>query len=76
MTHSEKFSLGTWLTWYADSMTYSEIIDAMRDDANIDGCDDFDVFGAIEHLPLDYVADFIENTKWAFENTIKQMGQA
>ena len=74
MKHSEKFALGQWLTWYADSMTYKEIIDAMRDDENIDGCEDFDVFGVVENLPLDYVADLIENTKFCFEHSIKEMG--
>jgi hypothetical protein len=73
MTHSEAFAVNQWLSWYADSMTYAEIIAAMRDPENAWSCDDIDTWQLVQNLTLDQVADLIEDTRVAFENTIKHM---
>jgi hypothetical protein len=74
MKQSEIFSLNQWLSWYDDSMTYAEIIAAMRDPENIWQCADLDVWEAVETFPLDQVAEFIDDTKKSFEQTIQHMG--
>jgi hypothetical protein len=67
MKTSESFALNQWLSWYADSMTYEEIIAVMRDPENTWQCDDLDVWAVVESFTLDQVAEFIEDTRKAFE---------
>tara|TARA_R110000772_G_scaffold4292_1_gene15069 strand:+ start:412 stop:639 length:228 start_codon:yes stop_codon:yes gene_type:complete len=69
MTNSEYFSLNQWLSDYPPSMTYEGIIETLSD---IDDGDtsDITVWEVAENYPTDIVADFIENTKLAYERSL------
>jgi hypothetical protein len=73
MTHSENFALNQWLSWHEDNLTYAEIIEIMKDPENSWSCDQLDVWEAVENFPLESVAEFIEDTKNAFEIAVKNM---
>tara|TARA_R110000772_G_scaffold64158_1_gene143454 strand:+ start:1164 stop:1391 length:228 start_codon:yes stop_codon:yes gene_type:complete len=69
MTSSENFALNQWLSDYPASMTYEGIIETLSD---IDDGDtsDITVWEVAEDYPTDMVADFIENTKTAYERSL------
>ena len=73
MTHSEQFALNQWLSWYEDDLTYAEILEIMKDPENSWSCEQLDVWQTVENFPLDAVAEFIEDTKTAFENAVRHM---
>lgn len=73
MKNSEIFALNQWLTWYADNLSYSEIIEIMKKPYNSWCCEYLDVWTTVENFPLEQVADFIEDTKMAFERATQNM---
>jgi hypothetical protein len=75
MTHSENFALNQWLSDYPEDMPYADILACLRDPENTWTCDDISVWVAVENFTLDQVAEFIEDTRTAFENTVKHMQQ-
>jgi TRAP-type C4-dicarboxylate transport system substrate-binding protein len=70
MKHSEQFAINQWLSDYPENMTYAEIMDLMNADDE-DGL--ISVWQTIEGYPLTEVAEFIDNTRSQFENTIHAM---
>jgi hypothetical protein len=76
MTHAENFAIGQWLNDYPEDKTYEEIIDMMVGSAYEDDewvHEEITVWQTVEHFTLRQVAEFIEETKQHFENTIKAM---
>jgi hypothetical protein len=69
MTNSESFALNQWLSDYPASMTYEGIIETLSD---IDDGDtsDITVWEVSSNFPTYKVADFIENTKRAYERSL------
>ena len=73
MTHAEQFALNEWLSDYPSFMTYDEIIEMMIDDTDEWTHESITAWQTVEHFTLRQVAEFIENTKAHFENTINAM---
>lgn len=73
MKHSENFALNQWLSWYSESLSYLEVIELMKNPENSWSCDKLDVWEAVENFPLDAIAEFIEDTKKAFERATENM---
>jgi hypothetical protein len=69
MTNSESFALNQWLSDYPPSMTYEGIIETLSD---IDDGDtsDITVWEVAENFPTYRVAEFIEDTKLAYEYSL------
>jgi hypothetical protein len=75
MTYSENFALNQWLSDYPVNLTYEEIITILKNASDEWTIDEIWVWEVVENFTLDQVAEFIEDTRTAFENTIKHMQQ-
>jgi len=73
MTHAENFALGQWLSDYPEDKTYDEIMELMEGEEDEWVHEEISVWQTVEHFTLRQVAEFIEDTKQHFENTIKVM---
>jgi len=73
MTHAENFALGQWLSDYPEGKTYQEIIDMMIGDEDQWMNEEISVWQTVENFTLRQVAEFIEDTKQHFENTVNAM---
>lgn len=69
LTPSEEFTLDQWLSDYPADMSYDDIIENIRGDFDNP---DILVWGALMGCSQDRIVEIIENTKVAFENTIKK----
>ena len=67
MKKSEYFALDQWLTEYPDDMSYADILACRREPDNVWTCENVTVWEAVENFTLDQVAEFIDDTKRAFE---------
>jgi hypothetical protein len=67
MKTSESFALNQWLSYYPENMTYQEIIDAMTIRSESHKAEYIDVWAVVQDYDLDQVADYIEDTRKAFE---------
>lgn len=66
-TKAEQFALDQWLSDYPVNLAYDEIISVLNN-AEVDfTIDEISVWEIVEDYPLDQVAEFIEDTKNAFE---------
>jgi len=73
MTHAENFALNQWLSDYPEGKTYQEIIDTMIGDEDQWMNEEISVWQTVENFTLRQVAEFIEDTKQHFENTVNAM---
>ena len=67
MKTSEQFALNQWLSDYPDNLSYDEIITVLNNAENEWTIDDILVWEIVEDCTLDQVAQFIEDTRSAFE---------
>ena len=69
MTNSESFALNQWLCDYPDDMSYADIIErlSVENEWNVD---DITVWELVENNTTDQVAEFIEDTKTAYEHSL------
>ena len=69
MTNSESFALNQWLCDYPDDMSYDDIIErlSVENEWNVD---DITVWQLVENNTTDQVAEFIEDTKAAYERSL------
>ena len=69
MTNSESFALNQWLCDYPDDMSYADIIErlSVENEWNVD---DITVWELVENNTTDQVAEFIEDTKLAYERSL------
>jgi hypothetical protein len=69
MTNSESFALNQWLSDYPADMSYDDIIERLSV-PNQWMAKDLPVWSLVENNTTDQVADFIENTKRAYERSL------
>ena len=67
MTNAQHFALNQWLTSYPKNLTYDEIITVLNNHDNEWTIDDIWVWELVEGCHLNQVAEFIEDTRKAFE---------
>ena len=69
MTNSESFALDQWLSDYPADMSYDDIIQrlSVENEWNVD---DILVWFLVEGNTTDQVAEFIEDTKLAYERSL------
>jgi len=67
MTNSQRFALNQWLTDYPEGISYQEIITVLSECENEWTIDNVTVWEVVENFTLDQVAEFIEDTRKAFE---------
>jgi len=70
MTKAERFALNQWLSDYPEDMTYDEIISMLNESKNEWVHESLCVWELVENHTLDQVAEFIEDTRKAFERAI------
>ena len=70
MKISEQFALNQWLSDYPVNLSYEEIIIVLNNAENEWTIDEISVWQVVEDCTLDQVAQFIEDTKQAFERTV------
>ena len=70
MTHAERFALNQWLSDYPEGMTYQDILDWLRDDADDDNLSTWFV---VEYLPAYQVVEIIEDTRVAFDRAVSEI---
>lgn len=75
--YAKHFALDEWLSDYPEDKTYEEIIEMMVGGADEDDSewvhDQISVWQTVEHFTLRQVADFIDDTKAHFINTVTIM---
>ena len=69
MTNSESFALEQWLSDYPADMSYDDIIErlSVENEWNVD---DILVWFLVEGNTTDQVAEFIQDTKLAYERSL------
>ena len=70
MKTSEQFALNQWLSDYPVNLSYDEIITVLNNAENEWTIDEIWVWQVVEDCTLDQVAQFIEDTKQAFERAV------
>jgi hypothetical protein len=70
MRLSERFALNQWLSDYPVNLSYDEIITVLNNAENEWTIDEIWVWQVVEDCTLDQVAQFIEDTKQAFERAV------
>jgi hypothetical protein len=73
MTHAEAFAINEWLSDYPAFMTYDEIMDMLIGDDDEWTHEAITPWQVVEHFTLRQVAEFIDNTRAHFENTMAAM---
>jgi len=71
MKTSEQFALNQWLSDYPEGMTYDEILELMQGDDEHWSHDLITKWEVVEHFTMRQVMQFIEDTRKAFERTMK-----
>jgi len=74
MKPAERFALDQWLFSYPDGKTYEEIIAEMQHFANEWTIENFDAWQVVENFTMGQVAEFIEDTRMAFERALLDLG--
>ena len=72
MTNSQHFALNQWLTNYPD-WSYDDILVELQQRQNEYVHDDITVWQVVENFTLDQVAEFIEDTRKAFERATQEV---
>lgn len=69
MTNSQRFSLGQWLADYPTDLSYEQIIDILETETGWIGnkYENLCPWEIIEDYPAQRIAEFIEDTRKAFE---------
>ena len=70
MTKSERFALNQWLSDYSEKLSYDEIITILNNSETEWTIDDICVWEVVEDHPYEKIAEFIEDTRKAFERAI------
>lgn len=73
MKSSEQFALDTWLSYYPAHSTYDKIIDAMTDREQAHKAEHIDVWQTVEDYDYPQIAEWIDDTREHFANTVKPM---
>ena len=73
MKNSEHFALNQWITDYPTDLTYAEIISLLRENPDEWSLDEITVWEVVEKYSFDLVADFIEDTRKAFERATSEV---
>jgi len=73
MTNSQHFALNQWLTEYPTNMTYAEIISLLRENPDEWSLDEVTAWEVVEKYSFDLVAEFIEDTRKAFERATQEV---
>lgn len=66
-TPAQNFALNQWLSDYPDNLSYDEILEQMNDDAYTWTHPTINPWYIVENFPLSQVANFIDDTRAAFE---------
>jgi len=64
---AQDFALNQWLSDYPEDMSYEDILACLCDPDNTWTCENISVWVAVETFPLSQVAEFIEDTRVAFD---------
>jgi hypothetical protein len=70
MTKAERFALNQWLSDYPENLSYDEIITILNNSETEWMIDDICVWEAVEDHPYEKIAEFINDTRQAFERAI------
>ena len=76
MKTSEQFALNQWLSDYPEGMSYQEILELMHGYEDEWTHDLITKWEVVEHFTMHQVIQFIEDTRKAFDRTIKTMQEA
>ena len=73
MTNSQQFALNQWLSDYPQNLSYDEIITVLQNEKTELAIDDIWVWQLIEGYDFTQVAQFIEDTRKAFERATSEV---
>ena len=73
MKLSERFALNQWLCDYPKNRDYDEIIETMRSVPDDWTHESIELWEVVENYPLGQVAEFIEDTRKAFESAVETL---
>ena len=73
MKESENFALNQWLSYYPENLSYEAILECLNNSEHVWSHENISVWQVVENFPLSQVAEFIEDTKNAFEQAIKNL---
>jgi len=69
MKHSERFALNQWLSGYPEDVSYKQVLALLLKDDNDEIC----IWEMAENHPPEYVADLIEDTRFAVEQMMDDL---
>jgi hypothetical protein len=70
---AEQFALAEWLSDWPSEWSFDQIIDELTDPTWINRSSEISVWTVIEHMTGEQIADLINNTRWAFDQTVRKM---
>ena len=70
---AEQFALAQWLSDWPSEWSYDQIIEVLQDQTWVHRDSEISVWTIVEHMTGDQIADLIDNTRWAFEQTAQKM---
>jgi hypothetical protein len=73
MQVSQRFAVNQWLSDYPDNMAYDEILGLMQNDAYTWSHPLINPWCIVEDCTLSQIADFIEDTRAAFERSLTEI---
>jgi len=73
MKLSERFALNQWLCDYPKNRDYDQIIETMRSVSDDWTHEAIELWEVVENYPLRHVAEFIEDTRKAFESAVETL---
>jgi hypothetical protein len=73
MTNAERFALNQWLSDYPQNLSYDEIITVLQNEETELAIDDIWVWELIEGYDFTQVAQFIDDTRKAFEHATSEV---
>jgi hypothetical protein len=73
MKLSEQFALNQWLSDYPENLSYDEIITVLQNSETELSIDDIWVWELIEGYDFNQVAQFIDDTRQAFERATAEV---
>lgn len=70
---AEQFALSQWLSDWPSEWSYDEIIEVLQAATWVHRDSEISVWTIIEHMTGDQIADLINSTRWAFDQTVRKM---
>jgi len=70
---AEQFALSEWLSDWPSEWSFDQIIDELTDPTWANRSSEISVWAVVKHMNGDQIANLINHTRWAFDQTVRKM---